>query len=62
MKLHEQVIDLRAQVAQLKLTIATVASYVASDKFQHDNMVNTNDILLRINEGMREYYNTFEGN
>ena len=60
MKLHEQVVELKSQVADLQVAIATIASYCASDKFQHDNMVNTNDILLRINEHMRDFYSNHE--
>ena len=58
MRLHDQVKHQAAIIDQLKANIEVIQSYVSSSKFSGpefgSNMVNRDDILLRINEGHQE--------
>lgn len=53
MKLHEQAKHYKAKSEALESELENILSYVRSDKFDSDNMVNVNDIYLRINEAKR---------
>ena len=53
MRLHEQVKHYQALADARKGALDYILSYVQSEKFSVDNMVNRDDIILRI----REYEN-----
>ena len=50
MKLHEQVKELKKQVAIYEADILNLRRYLTSDKFHIDNQVNIADIFLRLDE------------
>lgn len=56
MKLHEQVIQLKAEKELLLEGIAEVKAYLYSDKFKRDTTVQISDIDLRLNEMLNNLY------
>lgn len=56
MKLHEQVIQLKAEKELLLEGIADLKSYLYSDKFKKDTTVQISDIDLRLIEVLHNLY------
>ncbi len=59
MKLHEQAKHYKEKSIALESELERILSYVTSDKFHGDYMVNTMDIILRINEAKRNIQTEF---
>jgi hypothetical protein len=55
MRLHEQKTAYKAMTINLLEGLNSIRNYLESSKFDTDNMVNKNDILLRIREVLNNH-------
>ena len=59
MRLHDQVKLLKLENETLKEGIKNLRLYLSSEKFWDCNLVNVNDIFLRLDEVQKEYRKYF---